>query len=155
MIYFAMSEDKLRYTVNYGLALHFKSILQKDVESSECFVVSLVENLILKSQEGQLDLVIPFFKENLGKVETRYWHSQFIGHSAANDVLEHFCKSLETLNNAKLRQVSMKGPSTNWKFTYLTNRSRADEQLPKLLSIRSCSLHILHGPFKTGSEKAG
>ena len=44
MIYFAMSEDKLRYTVNYGLALHFKSTLQKDVGSLECFVVSLVEN---------------------------------------------------------------------------------------------------------------
>ena len=31
--YFAMSEDELRYTVNYGLAPHFKDILQKDVES--------------------------------------------------------------------------------------------------------------------------
>ena len=140
---------------SYGLALQFKSILQKDVESSECFVASFVDNLILKSQEGQLDLVIPFLKENLGEVETCYWHSQFIGHSTGNDVLEHFCKSLQTLNNAKLRQVSMNGPSTNWKFTHLMNRSRADQQLPKLLSIRSCCLHNLHGPFKTGSEKAG
>ena len=31
--YFAMSEDELSYTVNYGLTPHFKGILQKDVES--------------------------------------------------------------------------------------------------------------------------
>ena len=41
--------------------------------------------------------LIRFLKENLGKVETCYWHSQFINHSTANDILEHFYKSLETL----------------------------------------------------------
>ena len=94
------------------------------------------------------------FIEDLEKVETRYLHSQFIGHSTANDIFEHFCKSLETLDNAKSRQVAMDGPSTNWKFLDLLNRSRAAQQLPKLLNIESSSLHILHGAFKTGSEKA-
>ena len=80
------------------------------------------ESLNSQTQEYQLDLVIQFFQENLRKVETRYWHSQFIGHSTANDILKHFCKSLGTLGNAKLRQVSRDGPSTNQKFLDLSNR---------------------------------
>ena len=58
-------------------------------------------------------------------------------------------------DNAKLRQISMDGVSRNWKFLDLLNRSRADQQLPKLLNIGSCSLHIWHSAFITGSEKAG
>ena len=48
----------------------------------------------------------------------------------------------------------MDGPSTNWKFLDLLNRSRADQQLPKLLNVGRSSLHNLHGAFKAGSEKA-
>ena len=47
---FVFSEDKLWYTVNYGLAPHFKGILQKDVESSECFVVSFDETFNPKTR---------------------------------------------------------------------------------------------------------
>ena len=49
----------------------------------------------------------------------------------------------------------MDSPSTNWKILDIMNRSRADQQLPKLLNIGSCSLHVLHGAFKTGYVKAG
>ena len=47
---FVLSEDKLWYTVNYGLAPHFKGILQKDVGSSECFVVSFDETFNSKTR---------------------------------------------------------------------------------------------------------
>ena len=66
---FSMSEDKLKYTVNYGLAPHFKGIFQEFVKSSECFVVSFVKSLNLKTQECQLDLVIQFLKKSLGKLK--------------------------------------------------------------------------------------
>lgn len=46
-----------------------------------------------------------------------------------------FCKSLEIMDNAKLRQISMYGPLTNWKFLDLLNKARADQQLPKLVNI--------------------
>ena len=96
-----MNEDKLRYTVNYGVARGFKAILLKDVESSKCGVVSFDENLNPKTQEHQLQ----FFRENVGKVETCHWHSQIIAHSTVNDILEHFCKCLELLYSAILRQA--------------------------------------------------
>lgn len=81
--------------------------------------------------------LIRFLKENLGKVETCYWHSQFINHSTANDILEHFCKSLEILENAKLRQVSIDGLKWFLK-SRLGNKTYFERIIP--VSSRYCSL---------------
>ena len=50
--------------------------------------------------------------------------------------------------------MSMDGPSTNWKFYDHLVAHRSEHQLPKLVNIGSCSLHIIHGVFKTGAEGA-
>ena len=49
-------------------------------------------------------------------------------------------------------QVSMGGPSTNWKFLDDLNKHRKDYQMPQLTNIGSCSLHVIHGVFKTAIE---
>lgn len=52
-------------------------------------------------------------------------------------------------------QASMGGPSTNWKF-YEELVKLCDEQdpdIPLLLNLSSCSLHVVHGAFKTGAQK--
>ena len=49
-------------------------------------------------------------------------------------------------------QVSVDGPSTNWAFLDLLTSDREAEELPKLVNIGSCELHIVHGAFKTGFE---
>ena len=46
----------------------------------------------------------------------------------------------------------MDGPSTNWAFLDLLTSDREAEELPKLVNIGSCGLHIIHGAFKTGFE---
>ena len=46
----------------------------------------------------------------------------------------------------------MDGPSTNWAFLNLLTSDREAEELPKLLNIGSCGLHIVHGAFKTVFE---
>ena len=108
----AMSEDKLRYTIKYGLA-HILKVFCKTVFRMCCS--SIWQECTLENSRVQAEL-IRFLKENLGKVETCYWHSQFINHSTANDILEHFYKSgniartmLNLEDNAKLRQISMDG----------------------------------------------
>ena len=49
-------------------------------------------------------------------------------------------------------QVSMDGPSTNWAFYASLQLHREKEELPQLLNIGSCVMHIVHGAFKTGAE---
>ena len=53
---------------------------------------------------------------NHDKVETRYYDSQFLGHASAEDMLEKFHSCKENLSFRNLMQLSMDGPSVNWKF---------------------------------------
>lgn len=47
---------------------------------------------------------------------TRYFSSEFMGHSTAEDMVEVFHKSTEGLGYKNLVQLSMDGPNVNLKF---------------------------------------
>ena len=49
-------------------------------------------------------------------------------------------------------QVSMDGPAVNWKFFEALMNYRSECELPQLINIVSCSLHTVHGAFKTAVE---
>jgi len=56
---------------------------------------------------------------------------------------------------AKLTQVSMDGPSVNWKFLETLQTSlHPDAADPQLLGLGSCGLHVIHGTFQTGHKAA-
>ena len=76
----------------------------------------------------------------------------FLGHSAANDILQHFSDSVESINPSKIIHVSIDGPAVNHKGL---EDHREREELPKMINIGSCNLHIVHGAFKSGFESTG
>ena len=47
----------------------------------------------------------------------------------------------------------MDGPNVNWKFfeDLLEDREQTDPDLPKLINIGACGLHVVHGAFKYGA----
>ena len=51
----------------------------------------------------------------------------------------------------------MDGPHTNWKlFEELTEgRNISDPEIPQLINMDSCGLHIVHGAFKTCAVATG
>ena len=49
--------------------------------------------------------------------------------------------------------ISMDGPTMNWNVLELMNNMRRDKELPEIADIGSCTLHIMHGAFKTGLKK--
>ena len=49
----------------------------------------------------------------------------------------------------RMVHVSMDGPKVNLSFH---REAREEQELPKLVDIGSCGLHIIHGAFKTGAE---
>ena len=58
----------------------------------------------------------------------------------------------------KMLQVSMDGPNVNLKFVrelqaFLKNSSDPDD--PELLDIGTCSLHVVHGGYKTAHNACG
>ena len=48
----------------------------------------------------------------------------------------------------------MDGPRLNWKLLSLLNedRQKEDADLPQLLNVGSCGLHVVHGAFSTGCQ---
>ena len=85
-----------------------------------------------------------------------YLHSKFMGHATANDLLENFSDVINNVDGGnRMIQVSMDGPSPNWKFFNLLQKDRVEKEQHILIDIGSCSLHIIYGAFKIGAESSG
>ena len=51
-------------------------------------------------------------------------------------------------------QVSMDGPNVNWKlYNSIVQEWSENDDYPDLIDIGSCSLHVVHGTFRTGVQK--
>ena len=58
------------------------------------------------------------------------------------------------LDATKLYRVSMDGPKVNITFLKELNATREQDLNHKLIDIGICSLHCIHGAFKTGEKKS-
>ena len=65
-------------------------------------------------QNKQLDLHVRFWDGSV--VRTRYFDSAFLGHATAEHLLECVLAIVDRLELRKVCQISMDGPSVNWKF---------------------------------------
>ena len=95
-----------------------------------------------------MDIVIRFWCEETNQLSTHYFNSVFLGHATARDLELKFREGLSGLVLAKLTQVSMDGPSVNWKFLLTLQTSlHPDAMDPQLLDLGSCGLHVIRGVF--------
>ena len=60
--------------------------------------------------------------------------------------------SLKNLLLERLLQLSMDGPNANWSVFKLLHKDRCEKDYPNIIDIGSCSLHVVHGAFKSGIE---
>ena len=106
-----MGADKTRYLVNWGLAPYFKGTLVEDVNKSKFLSVGFDKSLNQTTQTCQMDITVRFWDVN--RVQVRYWDSSFMGHTTANDLLQHFTNITEPMNYSSIIHLSMDGPSVN------------------------------------------
>ena len=154
---FKSGRTKCSYLIQFGLAVFYKEDLaSKMFQPGTIFVACFDESLNKVLQQEQMDLYLRFWDSELNKVVSRYFDSVFLGHTKA-DLLGNFKQCLLNLNMANLLQVSMDGPNTNWKFynNFVQDREKSDLDIPGLLNIGSCGLHVVHGAFKQGASKTG
>lgn len=155
---FHCGKTKCSYLIRFGLAAYFKrDVLSKVMDTGNVYVVSFDESLNKILQEEQMDLLLRFWDNERDRVVTRYFDSVFLGHTRSVDLLKKFKIGLSKLTSSKLLQVSMDGPSTNWKFyeSLLQVRKEHDPDLPTLINVGSCGLHVLHGAFQFGCTQSG
>ena len=54
----------------------------------------------------------------------------------------------------KMLQDSMDGPSVNWKlYDSIVEERNKNDDYTALIDIGSCSLHVVHGTFRSGVQK--
>lgn len=149
---FSCAPTKCSYLMNFGLAPYFAARLLNQLKDVDYFVISFDESMNSVIKEEQMDLIIRFWDTQKNKVVTRFFTSEFLGHTTAKDLKASFKKGIEPLNGAKMLQISMDGPKANWSFLNLMNADRKELGMPELIEIGSCSLHVLHGAFRYGME---
>ena len=148
---YCMKSDKLAYIVNFGLSPYFKDILLSKTKQSLFLAVSFDESYCKAIHKKQMDVIIKYYDSK--NVHTQYLTSQFLCHSRATDLKYHIEEALKDLTNEKIIQISMDGPKVNWCFFQKMVQQRNADGLPGLISLGSCSLHVLHGAFRHGVEE--
>ena len=145
---------KLSYLISFGIAPYFMDLLLKELKDAPCFVISFDESFNEELEKEQMDFIVRYFKD--GEVKSRYLSSGFLGHTTAKDLKRAFEECTEKLDLKNLIQVSMDGPNINWKMLDLIVEDRnSNETYPNLLDVGSCSLHVVHGAFRTGMKQTG
>ena len=151
---FTLGRQKMAYVTSHGLAPYFKEILKDRVITSDsCFVISFDESLNDVTQKSEMDLLIRYWDTVDQEVKVRFWDAKFLGHATHQDLLATFNEATGSLNMSKMIQLSMDGPAVNVKLYDVLKNSRSDNQLPGLIDIGSCGLHVIHGGFQTGAKK--
>ena len=129
-------------------------LLLKELKDAPCFVISFDESFNEELEKEQMDFIVRYFKD--GEVKSRYLSSGFLGHTTAKDLKRAFEECTEKLDLESLIQVSMDGPNINRKMLGLIVEDRnSNETYPNLLDVGSCSLHVVHGAFRTGMKQTG
>lgn len=152
---FSCGATKCAYLTCFGIYPYFHELLLEKVQKVRCYSISFDETLNQFGQKKQMDLIVRFWDSDVNKVTDRYFTSEFLGHATAADLLMHFKNGTSSLNPSCLVQLSMDGPNVNWKFYRDFSQERQAEELPELLNIGSCGLHIVHGSFQKGAKESG
>ena len=142
---------QVSYVIVHGLAPYIHDTVAKVLNDCNYFVACFDKALNHVVQRGQMDIHIRFWDKTRRKVATRYFASAFLDHARATDLLEKFKGVFNEKSLSKLIQVSMDGPSVNWKFIdELSNDDAFGNDESELLGIGSYGLHVVHGAFQTG-----
>ena len=90
--------------------------------------------------------------ESLSVVEICYFDSKFLKRPNAENLTAELNAALQELPMKNMLQLSMDGPSTNWKVLDLLNNQLSNMEVQPLLDIRRCGLYVIQGAFCAGVE---
>ena len=129
-----------------------KSFKLSKIKAANIFVVSFDESLNKVLQEEQMDVQFRYWNEAPKQVNTQFFDSRFLKRPNAKNLFDCLMSSLKNLLLERLLQLSMDGPNTNWSVLKLLHEDRCEKDYPNIIDIGSCSLHVVHGAFKSGIE---
>ena len=100
-------------------------------------------------QSKQQDIHIRFWKGS--QISSHFYTSEYLGRADAGSLHEKLIDCCATIGKQGLLQISLDGPSVNWKTHDLLFTSIEEKIHKTMLNIGSCGLHIVHNAFRSGS----
>ena len=97
-----------------------------------------------------MDFVVSYWDSNAQKSCVQYLNSKFPMYCSAEVLQTCLDDALKELGLSKMIQLSMDGRHVNQLLYENIDLSRKERNLPSLINIGSCSLHIFHGAFQYG-----
>ena len=82
----------------------------------------------------------------------KYLGSRFLGHSMNFDLFDQVTNAVNELNPNSILQISMDGPSLNFKFLQKVQDNRKANEQPLLVDTGGCGLHTIYGAFKASVQ---
>ena len=146
---FSMAKTKFSYVINFGIATHFRTLLLEKLVKSKFYTVYFDESLTEVIQKCQMDFSLRFLGKTGNEAVVQYFNSKFLSHVSAQDLLQEFQQALKDLRESSMLQVSMDDPSCYWALYDKLGKHPEREELPSLINIGSCGLHIVHRALKT------
>ena len=155
---FQMSKTKCSYYIMYSLALYYKEELIQKIKASPNYSILLDESLshcLQKEQLEQLDVQIRFWDKETIQIQACYFDSRFFKRPNADNILSKLLSSTSSLPEKNMLVLSMDGSNTIWSAFEKLNAHREKSELPQILKIGSCGLHVIHGAFPAGVKATG
>ena len=146
----ACGKTKMNYLICFAIGPYLRRNYCKR-SKKQCLTISFDESLNKDFQTEQMNSIVHYFSED--RVVTQYFDSQFMGHTTAGDLLKSFKCSHSKLNNRKLLRYPWMDQELIGNCYYWcvrTEREHAD--LPKLLNVGSCRLHVVHAALCSGCQ---
>ena len=149
---YQQADTKVHYVIKYGIADHVKQGLIDDAATTPYSFLS--DETTTSQVKKQYDAYLIYWSKKTDMVEHAYCGSLFVGHCAADDLVDHYREFIKQygLDSNYLLHYGMDGPNVNISFenkmmTYL------EEEKTSFLKLGSCSLHPVHNAFQDGVKK--
>ena len=126
----------------------------KETFSSLSYSVSFDESLNHHLQEEQMNVQVRYWDPETVQAVTRYLDSRFFRRPNANKIQEEQHEGLKPLDE-KMIMLPMDGPNTNWEVLNKVKDHRNKNDLPQIMDVGSCGLHVVHGAFNSGVKATG
>ena len=94
----------------------FLCVSKDEIEHSDHYCILFGESMSKITRKEQMDIVVRFWSKSTNDVDIMDFKSLFLGHTIVNDLLDTFKTSQANIDTDKIFQVTVDGPSVNWKF---------------------------------------
>lgn len=154
---FQMSRTKMSYMITEATGPYFHSILLDDVKKSASVFSLSYDELTNKQIKKQLDIKIRYWSEADNQINISHLATHLMGQAKAKDIVDRLMQTLNE-NNLMLKDlitVGSDGPYVNKAVFHLLCEQKKSIDLPPLVQIGTCCLHVAHSAFGKGVQEYG